>query len=191
MTFKETVQTIQAIVTTIAVLVGGIWTYNLFVKERRNYPHLNVEQKVSHIALSDRVRLLGVSIGIANTGTSRALLRKSIVRIQQILPVLPCSAREPCAVDQVNAALKAVERKEDRFSWPLIGERETVSDIPLSIEPGEKGAVDFEFAIPAKVRVVRVYSYFENAKVSTDVSAIGWSTSTFYDFTGTNKERTK
>ena len=188
MTFKEKIETTQAIVTIFAILVGGIWGYNLFIRERKHYPHTNIEQKVSHIALSDDINLLRVDIGLTNTGKSMLVLKKSIIRVQQILPVLPCMEPEACAVKQVNAALKETERKEDRFTWPLLSKRNKIFEKPLDIEPGEKDVIDFEFAIPSKVEAVRIYSYFRNEEKTKGKDEVGWSTSTYYDFGKVGKE---
>jgi hypothetical protein len=123
MAIKEKLEIIQSIVTIFAVLVGGFWTYTLFVKERENYPHATIEHALSHIALSKGINLLRVSMTVKNTGTSILEIKKMFIRVQQILPVPPCADTQPCAADQVNKALREVERKEDRFSWPLISER--------------------------------------------------------------------
>jgi len=181
MTCKEKIETTQAFITIVAIVVGGFWTYNLFIKERKDYPHANIEQKLSHIALSDRINLLRLEIQLSNTGNSRLVLKKSVIRIQQILPVLPCTEPEPCAVNQVNTALKEIKRKEDRFSWPLLSERNKIFPEPLDIEPGEKDVIDFEFVIPLKVEAVRVYSYFRNEKKTKGANEVGWSISTYYD----------
>lgn len=187
MTFKDKIETIQAIVTTAAIIIGGIWTYNLFVKERKQFPHANIEQKISHVALSQRTNLLRVGIEIANTGTSRLLLGKSIIRVQQILPTTPCPKQGPCASQQVDAALKETERQADRFGWPLIAERDKRFEQPLDIEPGEKDLVEFEFAVPSGVKVIRVYSYFRNDQKSKGENEVGWFMSSYYDFRTSNK----
>jgi len=76
--FKEKVELAQAIIATaasiatvVAVIVGGWWTYSLFIKEREEYPHANIELKLSHVALSERVNLLRIAIELSNTGGTR------------------------------------------------------------------------------------------------------------------------
>ncbi len=182
MAFKDTVQTVQAMVTICAIVIGGIWSYNLFIKERKHYPHANIEQKNSHVALSDRTNLLRVGIELTNTGSSRLLLGESIIRVQQILPLPPCPKQGPCAADEVKGALSKVERSTDRFSWPLIAERTGNFEGAFDIEPGEKDFVEFEFAVPSEVKVVRIYSYFQNDKKAEDGHEVGWSVSSYYDF---------
>src|ERR1700730_18862918 len=123
MTFKEKVETAQAIVTIAAVFVGGLWTYNVFIKERHEYPHANIEPRLSHVMLSERVSLLQVGVELTNTGNSLMRIGQSVIRVQQVLPSLPCPNEGACAANEVNDAIKTIERQADHFSWPLIAER--------------------------------------------------------------------
>jgi hypothetical protein len=118
------------------------------------------------------------------------MIGKAIIRIQQILPLLPCPRDAGCAADEVNAAIKKIERKDDRFSWGLITERNTKFENSIRIEPGEKQLLDFEFVVPSVVKVVRVYSYVHNEMLK-DSGEIGWSASSYYDFRTPNDGRTK
>jgi hypothetical protein len=176
---KDWVDIAQAIVTIGAVFVGGLWTYEIFIKERHDYPHANIEHKISHLSLADKGQLLRVGLDLTNTGSSLLEIDHSMIRIQQILPLLSCSAN-PCAANQLKDAAGAVERKEDRFDWPLIADRDVKST--TDIEPGEKQSVDYEFLIPSAVKAVRVYTYLRNDRLSTDDREIGWYASSFYDF---------
>lgn len=190
MMFTEKVKTIQAIVTIAAVCVGGFWTYRLFIMERAHYPHANVEQKISHVALSKRTNLLRIGIELTNTGRSRLGLTKSIIRVQQLLPIPSCPKQGPCAVDEVNNALKETERRTDRFSWPLIAKREKSLKPSLDIEPGEKDFIDFEFVVPSEIKVIRVYSYFRNDQRSKGGNEFGWTVSSYYEL-GKSKEESQ
>ncbi|MGA2465646.1 MAG: hypothetical protein ABSH06_14970 [Thermodesulfobacteriota bacterium] len=189
MSLKEKVETLKAGFGIVAILVAGFWTYYHFIMERRNFPHANIEQKISHISLSKNINLLRLNIELTNTGNARLVSHRSIARIQQILPILSCKENDPCSVKQVNAALKETQRKENRFSWPLVAERETIFKPALEIEPNEKDIIDFEFAVPSSIKVLRVYSYFRNdKKTKGDKNEIGWSVSNYYDFRKASKE---
>ena len=191
MRFKETLEASQAIATIGAILVGGVWTYTVFVKERKQYPHANIEQRISHVALSQRANLLRVAVEVTNTGSSRLVIGKAIVRVQQVLPVLPCAPGETCADHEIDAALKKVERQADRFSWPLIAERSSSYDPPLDIEPQEKDFLEWEFAVPANVTVARIYTYFRNEQKSAEGNEVGWSMSSHHDFGGSKEGSSK
>lgn len=181
MTIKDRIETFQSIVTIIAILGGSLWSYALFVvKEGGYYPSenivVNIEHALSHIALSKDINLLRVSMTVKNTGTSLLEIKKMFTRVQQILPVAPCADIQPCAVDQVNKALRRVETEEERFSWPLISERTKNLNAPVEIGPSEQEQMDFEFAVPSNVTDVRIYSYIRNEKKKE----VGWSLSSYY-----------
>ena len=187
---KDKVETIQAIISIVAIFVGGTWTYNIFIKERRNYPHANIEHEISHIKLSDEINLLIVNAEITNSGNTRLLLDKSKIRIQQIKPIPKCSSSEVCHINQINKALKEEQQELDRFSWPLVFERSKIWKPAVDIEPKEKQLLNFEFVISAKINYVRIYTHFPNSKkINNDKSnnKFGWSLSTYYNFTDNNK----
>jgi hypothetical protein len=178
-TYKDWVDIAQSVVTIVAVFVGGLWTYDVFIKERHDYPHANIEHKATYLPLANKKRLLRVGLDLTNAGSSLMEISQSIIRIQQILPAAPCSG-EPCAASQLKDASAEVERKDDRFAWPLIAERDVKTTI--EIEPGEKQSLDYEFVIPSTVKAVRIYSYFRNEQRSKTDKEIGWYTSSYYDF---------
>jgi hypothetical protein len=45
---KEWIPITQAFITIAAVLVGGWWTYKVFIEQREQYPNANIDQKLSH-----------------------------------------------------------------------------------------------------------------------------------------------
>lgn len=189
-TLKDWVDIAQSVVTIVAVIVGGLWTYDVFIKERHDYPHANVEQKITHLTLPDKENLLRVGLDLTNTGNSLMAIDQSIVRVQQILPLASCAA-EPCAASQMKEALANVDRNEDRFTWPLIAERNMTFKPSAEIEPGEKQSFDFEFVTPSNVRAVRIYTYFRNEQKSKRGTEIGWTASSYYDFSARNDGSTK
>ena len=77
---------------------------------------------------------------------------------------------------------KAIERKEDRFSWPLLSERTKIFEKTMDIEPGEKDVIDFEFVLSSRVETIRIYSFFRNEQKTKGKDEVGWSISTYYDF---------
>lgn len=181
-TIKEIIKTLHAIV---AIVIGGIWTYKIFIKERHHYAHANIELKASHIPLFDDINLLRIDIEISNTGTSLLVLKKQIVRVQQILPKIHNPRVYP--INKINAALKERKQEKNRFVWPLLSE--IVKDNnTIFLEPGESQTLDYEFAIKSKVKIVRIYSYVRNEQRSKDGKEIGWTVSTYYKMKETNKE---
>lgn len=42
MNIKDKIETLAHVVTMLAIIVGGLWTYNIFIKERNSFPHANI-----------------------------------------------------------------------------------------------------------------------------------------------------
>jgi|SRR5215211_7279349 len=179
---KDKVETVESIATTLAFLIAGYWTYSIFIKERKDFPHTNVEQKISHVVLPDKTKLLRVSVDVTNTGTSHVVLQKGSIWIQKIILMLPCKDIKSYSIEQMKKALEKIDREEDRFSWPLLAQRSKSFNSPILIEPGEKDSFDFEFAVPSDINVIRIYSYFTNERISTPRNESGWKATTFYKF---------
>ena len=180
-TFKEILEIVQAFVTIGAIIVGGLWTYQVFIKERREYPHANIEQKVSHVRLSETATLLRVGVEVTNAGTSLMTIGSSVIRVQQVLPSVPCPPEGKCAAKEIGTALENIDRQGDRFSWPLLGERKVTYDPVYDVEPGEKQVFDFEFVVPPDVKLARIYVYIRNEQKLREGKDVGWTASNYYD----------
>lgn len=188
--FKDLVDIFSSVVTILAIGIGGIWTYSLFIKERADFPHANIEQKISHVAFAKGVNLMRVAVEITNTGKSKLKLNKADVRVQRVLPFKGCSDEvKPCVADQINQSLKLVEQPVERFTWPLHARIDRLFDV--EIEPGEKAVVDYEFALPDELQVVRVYSHLRNDAAPNPTLNTGWQLAEFYDFRERKKEPAK
>ncbi len=190
MNFKDQVEVVSHFVTMVAIVTGGIWTYKIFVEERQEYPHVNVELKAGHVSLDNCLNLIRVAVELTNSGASRVVSGKAIVRVQQVRPLPPCySDVEPCASREIAAAVDDAPRVHDRFSWLMLASRKQVKPNILDLEPGEKQEQDYEFVVASDVEVVRIYSYYQNDSRTTPGEEIGWTASKYYELQPTQKEK--
>jgi hypothetical protein len=179
MTIKEKLDAANTMLTMTALCVGGLWTYNMY-RERAAYAHANIEHHVSHIKLSDNVNILRVGVEITNVGKIQLTSSKSLIAIQQITPPNECNPNS-CVINEIEEALQSENRTANKFNWPPISTRQEVRNRISGIEPGETDKYDFKFAIPARIGIVRVYTYFQNdTRVSEEHKDVGWSTSSYY-----------
>jgi nitrate reductase gamma subunit len=81
---KNILDIIQALFTILAIIIGGIWSYMLFIKRRQRFPRAIVEHQVFHKTLAKDKILLNLTTIITNTGEVLLELEKCVVRIQQI-----------------------------------------------------------------------------------------------------------
>jgi hypothetical protein len=177
---KNWFESTQAVATVVAIVLGGIWTYRLFIAQRQGFAHANFEEKISSVALTDQVRLVQVILKLENIGHSLIKVTDATVKIQQVLPIRGCDPSELCAARELNEALDSRGRSDDRFDWPVIAERDEKTLQP--IEPGEKALLDFEFAVPASVEVARVYGFIQNDELTEKrQTPVGWNDVRIYD----------
>ncbi len=165
---------LQSLFTVAAIVVGGIWTYLLFVRKRQRFPCANITQQIWHYPLSDRKVLLRVTVRICNKGEILLSLASGFTRVQQ---VIPCSA-DLCK--SIGEREDAADQSEPEVEWPLLAEQKPAfAKGKREIEPGETDELHFDFAIDPDVQVVVVYSYLKNVKKRR--REIGWNATTVYE----------
>lgn len=186
MDIKDKISSALAIVNIIAIAVGGYWTYDVFLMERRHLPHANIEYSISHIPLNPETKLLRVVITITNNGNARMEIKNTDIRIQRILPI-SCTQSSSCVTEEIDHAFRNVQRTGNQFAWPMIAQRKSEWQTSLDVEPGEKEQLDFEFVVSSGIKTIRVYSYIRNESKPT--TKLGWHQSTYYIFSDPKREK--
>lgn len=183
----ETITNItQAIVTTIALIVAGFWTYLIFVRTRQRYPRVEITHDVFDIAILEEKRLLRVTIIVRNHGKVLLELVYGRVWIQQVVPF-------------PDAFLSAVQRDQDpvvtgsdspgeEYGWPIIAERNLVwTQEHREVEPGETERIDCDLIVPKSSQTVVIYTYLKNWKkkryglLGQRSREIGWNRNDVYE----------
>jgi hypothetical protein len=165
--------------TIIALLVGGYWTWNTFVRERTSWPKADLKLTVSHRALTPTQTLLHAKVEVHNSGTALMKVTKLRVDVRQVLPLPEETAkrlREGSLVPEgkVKARWKTLDDGEGICTWGPGEEAE--------IEPGERDEFGSDFVIPADLEVVYLYVYVENAARKAD-RELGWTLTRYYELT--------
>lgn len=165
---KDIVQIIQLVFTTLAIVMGSLWSYFLFIRKRP----IGKRAQINHIIFYEKVSkdkaFLHVSVDIANIGEVLLRFPRGFVRIQKIIPF-------------DKALLEKVEKNESSailaYSAELDFQRATDDkELPhsIQIEPGEREKIGFDFIINYNIKAVKIYSFFDNS------NKIGWSLSTIH-----------
>jgi hypothetical protein len=171
---KDFMSIIQAIATTIAILLGGLWSYFLFVKKRQKFPHATISHQIHYKPISNGKALLNVKTVINNSGDVLLSLESGEVRVQQILP-LPADI-----ASMIGEGQDPVPENKTEVDWPLIGVRSfTWEKGTCEIEPGENDHFVTDYVVDADIQLVTVYSYFKNTKKYK--RDIGWGVTTLYE----------
>jgi hypothetical protein len=159
--------------TGLAIIVGGWWSYNKFIRQREKFPRSKITHNIVHKPLTNDKVLLHITVNISNAGEVLLRLKSAETRIQQVLPLSGKTGK------LVKSGNDPVLRGQLEIEWPLLGSRKALPSKGLQIEPGESDWLSYDFIIDKKVQLVRVYSYLKN--VSQRDRDIGWSLETLYD----------
>lgn len=173
---KAVAETIQSVATTLALLIGGCWTYFRFVRQRTESAQGWVEGRASSLSLKSGHRLLDVECELGNAGKVLLPIRlvKSIVR--QVLPL----------DDGTSFELRSCG-PEYAFPWPELARREWRWPTGAAeIEPGESQTLSWSFELEPHVEIVELLVYFEDA---TSNPKKGWSKRLLINLSEKEKEK--
>jgi hypothetical protein len=163
-------------------VVGAIWAYWRFARERTRWPRAILELVLVHRQLTPDAAILNVKLKVHNAGRGLMQVRKLRVDVHQVLPLAETT------VKQVEAGELVPEGGE--AEWPCIQSRvsEWAGNCP-EIEPEENDEFGRDFLLDAEVETVFVYAYLWNAKKGRGKHELGWPITTFYDLAGAKGER--
>ena len=164
------------LVTALAVIAAGLWTYFLFVKDAYDNPKANIEVGFQCHDIDETKRLIYVTGLVENIGTSDLTYKKAEVRLRQVLPLQDNIAK------LVNEGSDIVFAGQNSVQWEAIAQRKwessTIDGMVSIIEPSEKGELQAEFVIPRSVNAVETYFFIANPKIE----GYGWSRSQLFSF---------
>lgn len=164
-TFESITAALESCFTIVALFVGAIWTWRLFVRKREDYPRARISHTVRLIAVEGRVKLVRLKYVIENSGTVLLPLAKIEIKVQQLRP-LPASWM---ATLRDGAALS---RADHELDWPILFE-DAVDCSTYELEPGECEDLHFDLELPSTIDLVQVYSHMPNRTKAN--RSIGWN----------------
>lgn len=160
------VEIVGTVVTTVAVLVGGWW----FLLRRASVRKANVSHRVTFVAAGDEV-YVNVQVRIKNSGNRQIVIDggkpragdtwSNAVVVEEVVPYLESNDTE---LMPGTAELRMLSLEALAFPGRL------------TIEPDEEQAIVFDFRIPQRTQVVRIYSYIDNDYNNGS----GWNTVTIH-----------
>jgi hypothetical protein len=162
---KTFLELLQALLTCLALISGGFWTYYIFLHKRERFPRAHISLNAFSLATSFGT-YLSVKALVKNTGNLLLELYSVELRIQQILPL-----EENYEPRYLPAA--------DIFDWPLISLcKRNFDRYSLEIEPNEEHQLFFDFMLPRHLACLKVYMYVQNRKKARH--SLGWTASLIY-----------
>ena len=173
---KDTLGVMQAVVTTLAIVLGGAFAAYKWQVFRESEPHLTITHEVSHRPVGDSYVHVAVTAVLRNSSKVHIELRQGFCRLQQVAPV---SDED---VESVYAQV-FVDGEFEELQWPILEEApRTWNKSELIVEPGATNPETFEFIVSTAVRTVNIYTYFYNSAYSPGAqTAEGWGATTVHD----------
>ena len=171
---------IQALLISIGIVVGGIWTYFIFVRERLSFPKVNIDLNIEdeNIDHPPDKRIIHVEIQLKNIG--RVILKSdySELRLRKVVPI----PEEISSIVEKGDDPVAEGRTE--IEWPLIAKQREWQwkDKDFEIEPGETDFFHADYIINSDIKVVEFYFYLANAKKRKKKQDIGWTLTKIHKF---------
>ncbi len=171
---NDLAQALQAFVTALALIAGGIASYYSFFKKRQVKPRAHVTHDISSFRIGTARVLIHANITIENRGQILLALERVEVRLQQVLPPLGQF------LERVESGLDPVEARQAEVEWPMLSDREFMwRKRHAEVEPNESETLQADFIIEEHVEVVQLYSYVSN--VSKKKRQIGWSCTSIHE----------
>ncbi|MBI3173124.1 MAG: hypothetical protein HYZ25_05355 [Chloroflexi bacterium] len=167
----------QSLTTILAIIIGGIWSYVLFVSRRQKYPRAKIEHQVAFHPVVPGKLILSLDTTVINQSDALLSLASWEIKAKQMLP----------PTEQL-AQFLLLESKEkppiapEIIVWDTIAARKEEHKKGLfEIEPGEQHQFHLDFLINADVSTILVESFFNNA--AKRGKPVGWSLTTIHDIT--------
>src|ERR1035441_3333256 len=171
---KDAFGAVESFLKSAAIIVGGYWTYKLFVKHRDKYPRATLEHHVQVLDYSADEWQVRVALNIKNEGLVLLDIEDGHTWVQQIKPY----ASEVVAEFQERIA--DVEKAPYEVRWPLLDERLHKGDKgDLEIEPQEAHDLYMDFFVNKYYEQILIYTFLENSKKPG--RHIGWTDSRITD----------
>lgn len=165
--------TALAVVTILAILVGGLFAALKLELFRDFEPHLTITHSINHRRVGGSYVHIDVTVELCNSSKVKVDLLKGFLVLQSISPATDEE------IEEIYDEAFLGEYVED-FSWPVLEEEiREWGEGELTIEPGEVHREVLEFIIANEIQTVQVYTFYYNPRVSEELT--GWSMGTVYD----------
>lgn len=163
-TFKQIVDIAGQIIATGAIVVGGLWTYRLFVRQRTGVARANLTQTLHKIPLTETHALVRLDLAVENIGSTPVRPRTAEAFVYGLRPIADT------ALVKLNSVRPAQGETDDTLDWPELAMRDmNLQEEDFSVEPGETAHLWVDFVIPAHTETYQVYSRVDCGKEYGDL----------------------
>jgi hypothetical protein len=170
--WKDVGEALESFATALALILGGLWTYLAFFRQRLSLPRLDVTVAVQEASMAKCV-LVRAQVSLRNSGSVIVRSNRGEIRLRQVIP--PPSEIE----EAVASGLDPVPSDCAQIEWPMLAGRQwNWKKGEFEIEPGEADSLCADFFVPLKTQVIELYFFLANARKTGQ--NIGWTVSHIY-----------
>ena len=181
----------------LVIVVGGIWTYRLFIRTRKDYAFPDLEVRITHRVLGNGKIYLSVIAEVKNASKVLLTLTSGKVYVQQVQPLFQKMSDHIQNADEtvLSEGLRTTSEGKELFqadgemNWYEQGYREITwgEDRRVYIEPSETAEIPADFLLDNSIETVKIIVYFPNPRTSG--TAVGWRSTTIYDLKDNSEEK--
>lgn len=167
-TWVQALGLVESIATVVALIIGGVWSYLAFVRNRLKFPRMELCPKITSVEIAPGIVLVHVAVVAKNIGSILFAPRSAEIRLRQVVP----APKE--VVESAEAGWDPVKKGETAIEWPALACHEWQwNDGDLEIEPGESEHLTADFFVQDTVVVVQLYFHLQNSLKRE--SGLGWT----------------
>ena len=160
------VSIVQAVVTIIAIMLGGIFAWRRGFIFRHWQPHVTISHDVTHRQVSPENVHVEITAILHNSSQVKVEFRDGLFTVEQLAPV------SDEYVEQLYGKTFVDKERYEAPEWHCLKEvRLEWEEDELIAEPGEKVAVTLEYIVPNYVESVLITTYFYNTRVMRKIPA--------------------
>ena len=159
--------TSQAVVTMIAVSVGGWFAWRNRHLFRFGQPHLTISHEITHRRVSPGYVQVTVTAILHNTSRVKVEIRDGLFVIQLMAPISDTEAEEIYAKTFRDTLPNRTLIDHGALKWETLDDvRLTWNEEELIAEPGESATATFEYIVDSEVESLLITTYFYNSKAT-------------------------
>jgi hypothetical protein len=149
----------------LAVLVGGVWAYRRFIRQREHQPRANISHRLSTILLDNDHRFVRVAAHVKNIGQTAIRPPTFTIELKQLAPLPP-------DVISTLYELPSSDPQVVRSKLPDLGRREVdLGSESTLLDSGEEDDFFADFVLKSDVEVIEVTSQLD---CGPDTPGVAW-----------------
>lgn len=167
-----------AVVTILAIMVGGLIAAEKFELFRDFQPHLTVSHTLNHRYIGGSYVHIDVAAVLHNSSRVKVELSSGLFTLQEIAPVA-----DDEELEDLLEARNLVAENLAFSQWPILDQFCCDwASAALIIEPGQTFQETIEFVISREITTVAIHSFFYNSRFTEGLEqSEGWNVTTVYD----------